>query len=103
MSKFALKPNFCFKFAKEQQGIRLMNNIALNNLWSYLQGLSLSANNKRWLAERLIDSTSTHQKTDKEKRLETLSGVWNNEEGENIAAAIRNARRSDYIREIETL
>lgn len=26
----------------------------MNNLWSYLQGLSLTASNRRWLAEKLI-------------------------------------------------
>ena len=26
----------------------------MNNLWNYLQGLSLSASNRRWLAERLM-------------------------------------------------
>ena len=30
----------------------------LNNLWSYLQGLSLSASNQRWLAERLIEAST---------------------------------------------
>lgn len=80
-----------------------MNTIALNNLWSYLQGLSLSANNKRWLGERLIDSATTHHKTEKEKKLEKLTGVWNNADGEQIARAIRYARNNDYVREIETL
>ena len=28
-----------------------MNAVSLNNLWSYLQGLSLSASNQRWLGE----------------------------------------------------
>jgi hypothetical protein len=27
----------------------------MNNLWSYIQGLSLTASNRRWLAERLIE------------------------------------------------
>ena len=35
-----------------------MNAISLNNLWSYLQGLSLSASNQRWLAERLIEAST---------------------------------------------
>ena len=35
-----------------------MNSIALNNLWTYLQGLSLTANNQRWLGERLIEASS---------------------------------------------
>ena len=32
-----------------------MNAISMNNLWNYLQGLSLSASNRRWLAERLMN------------------------------------------------
>lgn len=35
-----------------------MSTTAMNNLWKYLQGLSLSSQNKRWLAERLMESTS---------------------------------------------
>ena len=43
-----------------------MNAISLNNLWSYLQGLSLSASNQRWLGERLIEaSNSTKRKSAK--------------------------------------
>ena len=34
-----------------------MNTISLNNLWNYLQGLSLSASNQRWLGERLIEAS----------------------------------------------
>ena len=34
-----------------------MNAVSLNNLWSYLQGLSLSASNQRWLGERLIEAS----------------------------------------------
>ena len=33
-----------------------MNSASLNNLWGYLQGLSLTANNQRWLAEKLTES-----------------------------------------------
>ena len=33
-----------------------MNAASLNNLWGYLQGLSLTANNQRWLAEKLTES-----------------------------------------------
>ena len=38
-----------------------MNALSLNNLWSYLQGLSLSASNQRWLAERLIEASATEK------------------------------------------
>ena len=27
----------------------------MNNLWSYIQGLSLTASNRKWLAERLVE------------------------------------------------
>jgi len=33
-----------------------MNTISLNNLWVYLQGLTLTANNKKWLADHLYES-----------------------------------------------
>ncbi len=36
-----------------------MNTVSLNHLWSYLQGLSLTANNQRWLSERLIEASTT--------------------------------------------
>lgn len=32
-----------------------MNTIALDNLWSYLQGLSLSKKDRKWLADKLIE------------------------------------------------
>lgn len=32
-----------------------MNTVAMNNLWTYLQGLSLTAKNKKWLSERLLE------------------------------------------------
>lgn len=90
-------------FLQSKQIKNTMNSIAMNNLWSYIQGLSLSATNKRWLGERLISSASSAKKTDKEKRLEALSGVWNNEDGEKIATVIKEARKSNYTRHIETL
>lgn len=79
-----------------------MNTVSLNNLWSYLQGLSLTASNKRWLGERLIDSAGIRKKSEKEKKLEALSGAWNNEDGERISQAIMDARTVDYERHVET-
>ena len=32
-----------------------MNAASMNNLWSYLQGLSLTADNRKWLANKLIE------------------------------------------------
>ena len=81
-----------------------MNAISLNNLWSYLQGLSLTANNQRWLGERLIEASKAHTVTTEEdakvKKLNALFGVWADADGEHIENAIREARVADYEREL---
>ena len=63
-----------------------MTTFALNNLWTYLQGLSLSQSDREWLANKLIMPNDT--KTDltedelKAKFLE-MEGIWSeDEEGE---------------------
>ena len=50
-----------------------MNTVSMNNLWAYLQGLSLSASNKRWLGGRLINSADYATTSEKNKKLEALS------------------------------
>lgn len=35
-----------------------MTALAINKLWSFLQSLSLTASNERWLAERLLESAN---------------------------------------------
>lgn len=40
-----------------------MNTVSLNNLWIYLQSLTLTTSNKKWLADHLYESVkkdSTH-------------------------------------------
>ena len=57
-----------------------MNTVSMNNLWAYLQGLSLSASNKRWLGERLINSAdyaTTSEKKQKVRSLEFLLKALN--------------------------
>jgi hypothetical protein len=48
-----------------------MNAISLNNLWNYLQGLSLTASNQRWLGERLIEASTAA----KYKSIKTTVGL----------------------------
>ncbi len=73
-----------------------MNEISLNNLWAYLQSLSLTASNQRWLGERLIEASGTHGVTSDEEmklnKLNALFGVWDSKDGEQIESAIREAR-----------
>lgn len=44
-----------------------MTTVAMNNLWAYIQGLSLSKRNRMWLAERLIEPTADDPKTARQK------------------------------------
>lgn len=46
-----------------------MNAASLNNLWSYLQGLSLTASNQRWLASHLIEAAESTEKKEQKKEL----------------------------------
>ena len=46
-----------------------MNAISLNNLWSYLQGLSLTASNQRWLANHLIEAAESTEHKGRKKEL----------------------------------
>ncbi|MBR5634403.1 MAG: hypothetical protein IKW78_04405 [Prevotella sp.] len=45
-----------------------MNTVSMNNLWNYLQGLSLTANNRKWLADRLIENSTDSVMSDSEIR-----------------------------------
>ena len=53
-----------------------MTAVALNNLWNYLKGLSLSKHDREWLAGKLIEPIDTEQAEKEEaepkKRREAL-------------------------------
>ena len=84
-----------------------MNAISLNHLWSYLQSLSLTASNQRWLGERLIEASAEHgvesEETSKAKKLNALFGVWAGADGERIAQTIEESRHADYERELVSM
>ena len=54
-----------------------MTTIALNNLWTYLQGLSLKQRDREWLASKLIEPRADDAKTARQKAYvkETLTRV----------------------------
>ena len=84
-----------------------MNAASLNNLWSYLQGLSLTASNQRWLGERLIEAsaakpTATEDKMKLEK-LNALFGSWSGSDGVRIEDSIKDARHAGYERELVSI
>ena len=62
-----------------------MTTLALNNLWTYLQGLPLSQKDRKWLADKLImskDNTSELTAEERKSRFLSLAGSWSDAEGE---------------------
>ena len=63
-----------------------MTTFALNNLWTYLQGLSLSQGDREWLANKLImpqEKTAEPTAEERKARFLRLAGCWSEtEEGE---------------------
>lgn len=63
-----------------------MTSFALNNLWTYLQGLSLSQDDREWLANKLImpkEKTATLSAEERKAEFLKLAGIWSEtEEGE---------------------
>ncbi len=41
-----------------------MNAVSINTLWSFLQGLKLTANNKKWLADHLYEDIKEETQAD---------------------------------------
>lgn len=63
-----------------------MTTFALNNLWKYLQGLSLSQSDREWLANKLVmPKETTPELTAEERKAKFLemAGIWSEDaEGE---------------------
>ena len=63
-----------------------MTSFALNNLWAYLQGLSLSQSDREWLANKLImpkEKTEDLSAEERKARFLSLAGSWSDAEGDN--------------------
>ena len=63
-----------------------MTTFALNNLWTYLKGLSLSQSEREWLANKLImpkDSVPELSAEERKAEFLKMAGIWSeSEEGE---------------------
>lgn len=63
-----------------------MTTFALNNLWNYLKGLSLSQSEREWLANKLVmptKKTETDSTEDSMTEFLRMEGIWSeSEEGE---------------------
>ena len=71
-----------------------MTTFALNNLWTYLQGLSLSQSDREWLANKLITPAKTQENTVKDDSLSEflkMEGIWSEDaEGEEYYLMMKN-------------
>jgi hypothetical protein len=56
-----------------------MTTVALNNLWTYIEGLSLKRKDREWLAGKLLEPKADDAKTAKQKAYvkETLTRALN--------------------------
>ena len=71
----------------------MKTNVLLNmdSLLSFIHSLSLSANNKRWLAEKLLEETREEAVT--KEMLDKHFGKWkDNRSADKIIEDMRNAR-----------
>jgi hypothetical protein len=71
-----------------------MNAISMNNLWNYLQGLSLTASNRKWLAEKLIEPQSSTDMNDEKIRQELTEAFQQLEE---VKSGNRKTRKAEEL------
>lgn len=79
-----------------------MTTSALNNLWSYLQGLSLAKADREWLAGKLLEPSAVDLKTRQQQEMvkESLTRALNE-----VKAARREGRKlqtlDEFLEELE--
>ena len=88
-----------------KQYILVMTTFALNNLWAYLQGLSLSKKVREWLANKLIMPKETYLKEDDNARLDEALKKFSGDFGGSadamtIAEELRQG--AEMVKEVET-
>ena len=74
-----------------------MTTFALNNLWNYIEGLSLKQKDREWLANKLLEPKADDAKTAQQKAYvkETLTRAINE-----VKAAKRNGRKLKTLDEL---
>ena len=102
---FACKFNFYLYFCSRININGLMTSFALNNLWAYLQGLSLSQNDREWLANKLIMPKETNLVEDDNARLDEALAKFSGDFGGSadamtIAEELRQG--AEMVKEVET-
>lgn len=70
-----------------------MTTFALNNLWTYLQGLSLKKKDREWLAGKLLEPTYDVAKTTHAHEVVKAETGW----ADSFAGAWKDSRSTDEI------
>ena len=81
-----------------------MTSFALNNLWTYLQGLSLSQEDREWLANKLIMPKETELMQENSSRLdEALKKFSGDFGGSADAMTVANELRqnAEMVKDVE--
>ena len=93
----------CVILPSETLKHKTMTTMALNNLWSYLQGLALSRKDRNWLASKLMEATEkevAETRHQQEYVKETLYRAL-----DEVEAAKREGRQlqtlDDFIKELQ--
>ena len=73
--------------------------ISLDGLLAFINGLSLSADNKRWLAEKLIEEAQKEEESGYISKEEILAGI---KSGLEDLKAGRTQSFDDFIKELES-
>lgn len=82
--------------------------ISLDGILAFIHSLSLSASNKRWLGERLLDEAQkeiAEQKQSYADFIESMCGAWKDDPrtAEEISEEIRRSRQFGMTRNIMPL
>ncbi len=82
--------------------------ISLDGILAFIHSLSLSASNKRWLGEKLLNEAqqeTSSQVESYDKFIESICGAWNDDPRttEEIISDIHNARQFTSTRHIMSL
>lgn len=82
-----------------------MTSFALNNLWAYLQGLSLSQSDREWLANKLIMPKGTNLAEDNNARLDEALKKFSGDFGgsaDAMTVAKELRQGTEMVREVDT-
>lgn len=74
-----------------------MSTAALNNLWTYIQGLSLSYSDRQWLAEHLVEPEEIERAKQRKRDEELVRKLRSlRYEGEMTADELKKALRESH-------